>query len=162
MYRWIIFLHVLGAFAFVMAHGASANVAFKLRRETSRERIAALLDLSTAYFSRMYLALFVIALTGIGLGFSGNWWGQGWIWLVLVLLFAKFFSISGMAARSFTQVRKVAGLPYFEGMKSQPAIPPASPEEITVRAAAINPIPTAVVGFGGLALIVWLMMFKPF
>jgi hypothetical protein len=162
MYRWIIFLHVLGAFAFVMAHGASANVAFKLRRETSRERIAALLDLSTAYFSRMYLALFVILLTGIGLGFSGNWWGQGWIWLVLALLFAKFFSMSVIAARPFTQVRKVAGLPYFEGMRSQPAVPPASPEEITVSAAAINPIPTAVVGFGGLALIVWLMMFKPF
>ena len=162
MYRWIVFLHVLGAFAFVMAHGASANVAFKLRRETSRERIAALLDLSTAYFSRMYLALLVIALTGIGLGFLGNWWGQGWIWLVLVLLFSKLFSMSVMGARSFTQLRKVAGLPYFEGMKSQPAVPPASPEEIAARAAAINPIPTAVVGFGGLALVVWLMMFKPF
>jgi hypothetical protein len=47
-------------------------------------------------------------------------------------------------------------------MKSQPAVPPASPEEIAARAAAINPIPAAIVGFGGLALIVWLMMFKPF
>lgn len=110
MYRWIVFLHVLGAFAFVMAHGASANVAFKLRRETSRERIAALLDLSTAYFSRMYLALLVIALTGIGLGFSGNWWGQGWIWLVLVLIFAKFFSMSGLAARSFHATPQSRGL----------------------------------------------------
>ena len=162
MYRWIVFLHVLGAFAFMMAHGASANVAFKLRRKTSRERIAALLDLSTAYLSGMYLALLVILLAGIGLGFLGKWWGQGWIWLGLVLGFAKLFAMSVMPARAFTQLRKVAGLPYFEGMKSQPAVPPASPEEIAARAAAINPMPAAIVGFGGLALIVWLMMFKPF
>lgn len=161
MYRWIIFLHVLGAFAFVMAHGASANIAFKLRRETSRERIAALLDLSTAYFGGMYVALLVMLLTGIALGFVGNWWGQGWIWLALALLLAKLFAMFTMAARSFTQLRQAAGLPYFDG-KPHPAAQPAGPEEIAARATAINPIPIAVVGFGGLALIVWLMMFKPF
>jgi predicted lipid-binding transport protein (Tim44 family) len=161
MYHWIVFLHVLGAFAFVTAHGGSANVAFKLRHETSRERIAALLDLSTAFMSGMLLALLVMLLSGIGLGFLGSWWGQGWIWLALALLLAKLFAMFTMAARSFTQLRQAAGLPYFDG-KPHPAAPPASPEEIAARAAAINPVPIAVVGFGGLALIVWLMMFKPF
>lgn len=50
MYHWIVFLHVLAAFAYLMAHGAAANVAFKLRGKTSRERIAALLDLSAMAF----------------------------------------------------------------------------------------------------------------
>ena len=162
MYPWIVFLHVLGAFAFVTAHGASANVAFKLRRETSRERIAALLDLSTAFMSGMLLALLVMLLSGIGLGFLGSWWGKGWIWLALALLLAKMFAMSVLGTRSFAQLRRVVGLPYFEGTKSHPAAPPACPDEIAARAAAINPIPTAVVGLGGLAIIVGLMMFKPF
>jgi hypothetical protein len=63
--------------------------------------------------------------------------------------------------RSFTQLRKAAGLPYFDG-KPHPALPPADPEQIAARAAAVNPIPIAIVGFGGLVLMLWLMMFKPF
>lgn len=162
MYDRIVFLHVLGAFAFVMAHGVSANVSFKLRHETSRERIAALLDVSTAYLSAMYIALLVMLLTGIALGFMGTWWGQGWIWTALGLLLAEFFAMYAMATRPFAQLRKAVGLPYSEGRKRQSALPPASPEEIASRAAAINPIPVTTVGFGGLAVIVWLMMFKPF
>lgn len=162
MYNWIVFLHVLAAFAYVMTHGAAANVAFKLRGETSRERIASLLDLSSMAFNLMYLALLVILVAGIALGFMGGWWSQVWIWLVLVLLIGKVFAMFMMGVRSFTQLRKAAGLPYFEGMKPHPALPPASPEEIAESAASINPIPIAVVGFGGLAVMVWLMMFKPF
>ncbi|HSF82983.1 MAG TPA: DUF2269 family protein [Anaerolineales bacterium] len=162
MYRWIVFLHVLGAFAFVMAHGASANAAFKLRGERSRERIAAILDLSSAYLNVMYLTLLVMLLSGILVGFLGKWWGQGWIWLSLGLLVIEFIAMWIVATRPFVQLRKAAGLPYFEGTKSHPAVQPASEEEIAARASAINPMLITVVGFGGLALIVWLMMFKPF
>ena len=101
MYHWIVFLHVLAAFAYLMAHGAAANVAFKLRGETSRERIAALLDLSAMAFNLMYLTLLVILVAGIALGFMGDWWGQGWIWLVLVLIIGKLFAMFMMGARSF-------------------------------------------------------------
>ena len=162
MYLWIVFLHVLAAFAYMMAHGVAANVAFKLRSETNRERIAALLDLSAMDFNLMYLALLVILVAGIALGFMGDWWGRVWIWLVMVLIVGKVFAMFMMGVRSFTQLRKAAGLPYFEGMKPHPALPPASPEEIAGCAASINPIPITAIGFGGLAVMVWLMMFKPF
>jgi hypothetical protein len=161
MYHWIVYLHVIAAFAYAMLHGASANVAFKLRREKTPERIAALLDLSSAYNSVTYAALFVILFTGVTLGFLGHWWSQVWIWLVLGVIILMIAAMFTMGAGSFTQLRKAAGLPYFDG-KSRPALPPASSEEIAARAAAINPIPLAIVGFGGLALLVWLMMFKPF
>jgi len=162
MYSWIVFLHVLSAFAFVMAHGVSANVAFKLRHETSRERIAALLDLSTAYLNTMYIALLVLLVAGITLGFLGKWWGSGWIWLALGLLITEFLAMWFMATLPFAQLRKAAGLPYFDGRKPQPASPPANDEEIAARVAAINPMLIMIIGFGGLTLIVWLMMFKPF
>ena len=77
MYRWIVLLHVLGAFTFMTAHGASAGVVFKLRRGTSRERIAALLELSSASLRVTYLALLVMLLAGVAVGFWGSWWGRG-------------------------------------------------------------------------------------
>ena len=113
-------------------------------------------------FREMYLARLVMLLTGIALGFLGKWWGKGWIWLVLVLLFIEFFVMSSMATRRFTQLRKAVGLPYFEGTKLQPAVSPTSSDEITALIAAFKPIPIAVVGFGGLMLIMWLILFKPF
>lgn len=162
MYPWLVFLHVLGAFAFVMAHGVSATVVFRLRRETQRERIAALLDLSTVYLNAMYGALMLLIAVGIVAGFVGNWWGRGWIWAALVLLVVLMVAMTFMGTQAFGRLRKAAGLPYFAHMRPQPPTAPASDEEIAARAAALNPIPISVVGFGGLALILWLMMFKPF
>ena len=162
MYHWIVFLHVLAVLTFVMLHGASVGVALKLRRETSRERIAALLDLSGSTYTGMYISLLVILLAGIALGFMGDWWGQFWIWLVLAVTLAKLAAMFMMGARSFGRLRKVVGLPFLEGMKSHPAIPPASPEEIAAIAAAIQPLAIALIGYGGLAVMLWLMMFKPF
>lgn len=162
MYPWLVFLHVLGAFAFLMAHGASANVAFRLRHETSRERIAALLDLSTTYLNAMYAGLTVLILAGVAAGFAGDWWGRGWIWLALGILLAIAIAMYAMGTQAFGKLRKAAGLPYFANMRPQPPVPSASDAEITALARALNPVPITLVGFGGLALILWLMMFKPF
>jgi hypothetical protein len=162
MYSWMVFLHVLSAFAFVMAHGISVGVLFKVKQETNAERIAALVELSVSYFGGMYISLLVMLVTGIALGFMGGLWGQGWLWTSLVLLIIEMGAMPAMATRPFTELRKALGLPYFERMKPQPALPRASAEEITKRLAVINPIPVAVIGFGGLAIIIWLMMFKPF
>jgi hypothetical protein len=162
VYRWIVFLHVLGAFTFVMAHGASATVVFKLRRETSRERIAALLDLSSASLRVMYLALLVMLLAGLAVGFWSSWWGQGWIWLTLGLLLAETAAMWAMATRPFSRLRQALGPPRLSGGEPQPAVPPASAELVIACSAAIHPLAITVVGFGGLALMVWLMRFKPF
>jgi hypothetical protein len=161
MYLWLVFLHVLAGFAYMMAHGAAANVAFRLRRETSRERAAALLDLSAQAFTLMYGALLVTLLAGIALGFLGHWWGKIWIWLVLLLTVGKLAAMFVMGASRFTQLRKLVGLPYFDG-KQRPAQPPAGADEIAARLAAVNPLPLAIIGFGGLAVMLWLMILKPF
>jgi len=48
MYHWIAFLHVPAVFAYIMAHGAAANVAFKLRGETGREHFGLFFNLMAA------------------------------------------------------------------------------------------------------------------
>jgi len=52
MYPWFVYLHILGIFGFLLAHGASAAAAFALRRERNLERVRVLLDLSTSTLSR--------------------------------------------------------------------------------------------------------------
>lgn len=72
MYRWVVFVHILSAFAFFMAHGASAVMAFRLKRETNIERIKAILDLSNAALPVMYFSLMFLVLAGIIAGVMAN------------------------------------------------------------------------------------------
>lgn len=162
MYGWVVFLHVIGVFGFLMAHGVSAGVSFRLRKERNREHIRLLLDLSAstaAVFGVSFLLLFI---TGIIGGFMGNWWSKLWIWVALGLLIAISVVMSALGQRYYHRLRKAVGLPYMEAMKQHPPSEPASDEEIAAIAASGRPMLLAVIGFGGIIIITWLMKFKPF
>lgn len=162
MYAWLVFLHVLGVFGFLMAHGVSVSVAFKLRRERNPERMRALLDLSSSSLGVLHGSIGLLLLTGIIVGFIGRWWGRGWIWLSLILLIAIYVYMGIAGSDYYSQVRKAAGLEYMEGFKSRPPSEPASSEEIDTLLDRSRPVQLAVAGFGSLVVIAWLMMFKPF
>lgn len=162
MYALILFLHVLGVFAFLMAHGVPAVVSFLLRDEHDLARIRALLLISGRSHSLMYPALLVIVLTGIINGFQGRWWSFGWIWVSLVLLVALLAAMFAMGGQHYSAARKAAGLPYFENGKPQPPVPPSSQAEVEACIRRLNPMLLGGIGFGGLAVIAWLMLFKPF
>lgn len=162
MYQWLAFLHVLGVFGFLLAHGASASVAFALRQERDHERVRGLLTLSATSYPIMYLSLLVLLVTGIITGIMGDWWGRGWMWTSLVLLIAIIVAMSVLGSNKLSALRKALGLPYFERGKTQPAVAPASAAEIDALLAQANPMLLTVIGFGGIAVVAWLMMFKPF
>jgi hypothetical protein len=162
MYRVIVFFHILGAMGFLMSHGASASVAFRLRRETEIERIKALLDVSGTAVIVMWISLLVLAVAGIVLGFMGRWWNRGWIWTSIGLLLAIGIVMGIFSGRHYHGLRKLVGLPYMEGSKDRPAEEPASHAEILALINDHKPMVLTVVGFGGIGVILWLMMFKPF
>jgi hypothetical protein len=162
MNRWVLFIHVLSAFIFALAHGASTKVILRIQREKSAERLAALLELTTEYANVFYSSLLVMILAGIANGFLGHWWGSIWIWLGLGLLLGIFYAMFALASMPLAKLRKALGLPYVEAGKPHPAEAPASPEDIARLLAAIKPKSIAVIGYGGLALVVWLMVLKPF
>ncbi len=162
MYRWLVYVHILAVFIFLLAHGASAGVAFRLRRETERSRLAALLDLSSASLGVTYASLLVMLIAGIVLGFMGTWWGLGWIWVSLILLILTSVGMYVRSSIPFNRLRQAAGLPFFDGRRSQPAALPASDEVVRAAAAAIRPAEVTAMGVVPIALILWLMMFKPF
>lgn len=162
MYRWLVFVHILAVFVFLLAHGGSASVAFRLRRESERARLAALLDMSGASQGVMYASLLVLLVAGIVLGFLGSWWRLGWIWASLGLLILTAVGMYMRASLPFNRIRHAAGLPYFDGRRAQPASAPEGDEAVKAAVASIRPAEVAAMGLLPIALILWLMMFKPF
>lgn len=162
MYPWLVYLHVLGLFGFLLAHGASSSASFALRRERNLERIRALLELSGNSFGVMYGSLLILVVTGIAAGVIGQWWSRTWIWASLALLIVIIGVMTALGSRSYGEARKAAGLPYFEGGKQRPPIEPSSDDEILAILSRGNPCLLTVIGYGGLGVVAWLMMFKPF
>ncbi|MCC6613182.1 MAG: hypothetical protein IT320_06860 [Anaerolineae bacterium] len=161
MYRWVVFVHILAAIAFFIAHGASVVMAFQLRRERELERIGAILDLSNAALPFAYWAFMILILAGIIAGIMANWFALGWIWVSLVLIVLLWFGMHAYGAMYYTPIRKAVGLPYRD-KGDQPALPPASEMEIAAAIRASNPGLLAGVSFALVAVILWLMVFKPF
>ena len=163
MYTWVVFLHVLAAFGFFLAHGASATVMLRVRGERDRARIHALLDLSNAAGGAMTVTFLLLLLMGIVAGFMRRWWGHGWIWVSLALLIALSIVMSLLGRLYFDRVRRAIGIATDDDRRKKLAPPlPVSPEELAVVLASGRPMALTVIGIGGLAVIVWLMMFKPF
>lgn len=161
-YALIKYLHVVGAFAFVLAHGASVFVSIKLRGEKSLERIRALLDLSSASLNLMYGGFMLLLIAGIADGFIGELWGKGWIWTALIILILTSVFMYYRGSFHYSSLRKAAGLPYMVGSKPQPAVAPLSEAEIATLLNTGRPFELAAVGGLALAVILWLMLFKPF
>lgn len=164
MYSWLIFAHVLGVFGFLLAHGASAAVAFKLRRERHRgcnpERIRPLLELSQGSTVVMSSSLVIVLGTGVAAGFLGDWWGQYWIWASLGVFLLLSLAMTLVGRRSFEQVRAAVGQEH--GLKGSPAGGEGKEEELAAALKSVHPLLLTLIGGVGLAALLWLMMFKPF
>src|SRR5258708_37945961 len=102
--NWIVYLHVAGAFGLLLAHGASAAVAFALARERNIERVKVLLELSSNSLGIMYISFLVLLLSGISAGFMINAWGRGWIWTSIVLLVIICGAIGVLGTRIYGEV----------------------------------------------------------
>jgi hypothetical protein len=160
MYNWFTFLHVIGVFGFLIAHGVSAGVFFALNRERNVDRICLLLQLSSSSARIMGISLLTLVASGVISGFLGHWWGYWWIWLSLALLIGIYVGMSLLGTRVLNEVRMGLGLPSAYGNPPRPV--PFSPQELDAKLKQIRPYRLSLIGFGGLAVIAWLMMFKPF
>jgi hypothetical protein len=160
-YLWLKFIHVIAAVTFMVAHGTSIAISFRLKHEKDVARIKALLDLSSTMWVATMLSLLVLLIIGIVLGFMGGWWSQTWIWASIVLLLVITFWMFYIGQRTYHPLRKALGLPYQAGGKEMPAEKPAPVEESFALIANTRPGLMLLIGYGGFVLIIWLMMFKP-
>jgi hypothetical protein len=161
MYEWVVLLHVIGAFAFVAAHGVSMVAAFQLRAERDRARQAALLEVSGLGIGLMYIGLLLLLAAGILAGFMGGHWGSLWIWVALGTLVVVIAVMYAVATPFYGRMRAAAGV----GQSAERAAqykPPAVEADLNALATSSRPIWLALVGGIGLIFIVWLMIAKPF
>ena len=153
-YSWWKFLHVLGVLAFVMFHGVSSVVAFRLRKERDRTRIAELLQFSGTSIRGMYVSLGVLILFGVIAGFDGDWWRFWWIWISLGLLVATL-AVMYVVARPYYQQLK-------DAIQLRPSgVPRRSDEELDQIMRSSASTLTIAWGTAALVIIAWLMIWKP-
>ncbi|MDQ2913242.1 MAG: DUF2269 domain-containing protein [Chloroflexota bacterium] len=162
LYNWIVFLHIVGAFAFALTHGVSAAVALKLRQERDVPRVQALLDLSNVATQGMYVGLVILLIGGIIAAFMAGLWGRGWIWTAIVLLVLMIAFMYARASRYYGELRRAAGLGWYIPGKGSGSAGAANTADLGRLLVSSRPIELAVVGAIGLLVIIWLMVIKPF
>jgi hypothetical protein len=155
LYQWMVFLHIAGVFAFLTAHGVSVGVAFRVRGERDPRRILALLELSAWSTSLMYLGLLLLLTGGVIAGFIGDWWGSGWIWVSLGTLVLVMIAMYAVAAGYYKRLRLIVGA-MADGSQA------VSDQRLSELLEGPRPWVLAVIGFGGILFILYLMLFKPF
>jgi hypothetical protein len=139
-YFWLKFIHVGAVFAFLLPHGASGAASLLLEHGRDLAMRRFLLELSWKAQSASTPALFVVLLSGLGLGFWGGWWRYGWIWTALVIFLAVSAGMLYFSYR-FDTARKAAGLGVSTTRRSGvPDSPSRSSAISLIEASGIMPV----------------------
>lgn len=158
---WLMLLHVVAGFAFVLAHGVSAFATVKLRGERDPARVSALLDLSKFSLPTSDLAILVLLASGIAAGFVGDYWGHLWIWISIGVLVFLFIFMSVRGVQHHDRIRHALGLPGYYDKKGA-EVPEADPAALASALDSPRALELAAIGGIGLVVLLWLMVLKPF
>jgi uncharacterized membrane protein len=147
-YRLLAFAHVAGLLLFLFAHGASAFVMLRVRREGDPGRLAALLDLSKDAQAPLRLGMAVMGVSGFWLAWEGGFLKAGWVW-ASVGVFVLASAVMGFL-----------GTRYFEGLRELLA----ASDRKALDARRERSLAWLLAAFGSASILVllWLMMYKPF
>jgi hypothetical protein len=160
IYGWLLFAHIASVAGFLLAHGTSAAMAFRLRSEKTTDGIRSLTELSKQTTNVMYGFIILIVISGLFLGFQGRWWGRAWIWTALAVLIVTI-GVMNVVGRAYHALRGVVGLPgRGRGRMTPTAV--GSPEEIRRAVEATPGAVMTAIGVVALAVLLWLMILKPF
>ena len=159
-YAWWVYLHIVGAFAFVFGHGASGLAAFRIRATRDPAQTRTLLDLSSMALGLTYVGLLLLLIGGIAAGIAGEHFSRGWIWAAIVILVVIIVAMYAMATPFYGQLRVAAGVrPKDPKVDPNPTV---DQSQIDALAASSRPMVLLAIGGVGLILILWLMVLKPF
>jgi hypothetical protein len=158
LYQFVKFLHVLSVLVFMFFHGVSAFVMMMLRRVEQPEQARTLIALRNMSGSGFGIAFILVPLTGIIAGSMASMWSRGWIGTSLVLFIALTVVMSLFGRRYIERVAAAVGIAQGRGKQADPT--PMGDFRTVV--ASGSPGMLAGLGFVVLAIILWLMIYKPF
>jgi hypothetical protein len=156
---WV-YAHLAGVFGFLIAHGVSAGVGLRLRRERDAARARALLDLSSASLNLANVSFVVLLAGAIGTTTKGHLWGEGWVWAAIGVLAVLLALVPALVVPYYKKVRRVVGAPGARGRA--PAGEPGTAAEIAAVLGSPMPLVIAWTGAAALTVLLWLMVYKPF
>ena len=157
-YPWLVIAHVSFVIVAFGAHGVSAFAMFQVKRESDRARLAPLLDLSASTIGVFGIALLVAVILGIIAAAIGEFFGKLWPWVSIAVLFVAAGVMTPLAQIPMGRVRIALGLP----VRGKSHGAPGSDADVAAARAALRPELVAILGVGALAVLVWLMVAKPF
>jgi hypothetical protein len=157
MYQWLVLLHLVGVFGFLLAHGVSVFVVFRVRAEKDVAALRTLLNLSMSAQNVTVVSLLVLLVGGISAAFVGGLWSHGWPWAALGVLVVVWAAMGAQVGPAMRRLRIAVGIPA-PGKVGQPG----TAEEIAAALARVRPAISAAIGGVGLAVLLWLMVLKPF
>jgi hypothetical protein len=157
MQGWLLFLHIGAVLAFMLAHGVQVTVTWKMRREADPARMMQLFEAlpSTLPLRWTVLAIFV---TGLVLVAFDNLWLAPWIWVSLATLAAIWLLMYRWGGEYYTEIENTV-MPLIAA-SDQAAVAELRPAFDRARLSWRVPAMT-IVGIGGVAVILWLMVFRP-
>jgi energy-coupling factor transporter transmembrane protein EcfT len=122
-----------------------------------------MLEVSAASYVAMGIGWLVLLAAGVIATFVAGLWGKGWIWISLIVFVVLTGYMTPRAAGWTRQVRHAIGqkAPYGEP-KDAPDPTPASAAELEAILTSPRMFEVTAVGGIGLALIIGLMVLKPF
>ena len=153
MYVWLVALHVLGVVLFLVTHGVSMWTAFRVRRETNRDVLAALLRMSARSNQVMYLGLLILGVGGMGAAASAGWLATGWVVTSYAVFLAVLLAMFMIASPYYYRLR--------DSLEGTEKVPRLDDEELRERLQTRRPEVLALIGGSGLTALVFLMAVKP-
>jgi len=159
MYNWLVLLHIFFAFLFMLAHGPHVVAMLKFRGEPDPERSLSFFNMvpNLKYVRYYYIAMGVF---GFAASLITGWWKQGWIWTsAVVFLFITW--VMYKYGTGYYNIIIDAATHLIEAKKTNANLPAAQKEYDDARNTPHAMI-VSIVGIVGLAIILWLMRFKPF
>jgi hypothetical protein len=158
MYPWVVFLHVVVIFIFLIQHAVEIFVAFRLRNQENPEGVLATYAFMLNNNTRnLRITYSLIIVTGAVAGFMAPWWKQGWMWTALGVMIAIWIIMGRIGPIYLTAVDTIMNQAIQD--KADPSALAKFRNSLRARR---EPEILAVTSGAGLLVIVWLMMFKPF
>jgi hypothetical protein len=161
LYPWVVTAHVVFVILAFGAHGVSAFSMFRLRRETDRARIGALVDLSATSLWGAGIGLIVAVVLGIVAAVMGGFFGSWWPWVSIVLVVVVWIMMTPMAAGPMNEIRKALGQSVRGDKKDDPPRQPASDADLAAAQARLRPELVGAIGIAAIVILTWLMEAKP-
>lgn len=153
MYSWLVALHLIGLAIFLVSHGVSMWVAFRIRRETNRDVIVALLGLSSRGKQVMYIGFLLLGIGGLAAAAQVGWLTAPWIIASYVVLTVVLVVMYAVAASYYYGLR--------DGLVGTEKVPRLADEELATRLRTSRPEILALIGGSGLVILITLMAVKP-